>query len=128
MVSVPQAAGIPVTHRGSAASVHVVNGQAETSSSTIAALADDTVTTVVLMGVAALPRLVVPALAADVPGDRPVGIIERGHTPEQAHHAHHALASRGRRRRGRSPHPVVIVGEVARPACFDREMAGGADR
>ena len=57
VVSVPQAAGIPVTHRGSAASVHVVNGQAETTASTLAALADDTVTTVVLMGVAALPRL-----------------------------------------------------------------------
>jgi len=131
VVSVPQAAGIPVTHRGSAASVHVVNGQAETSSSTIAALADDTVTTVVLMGVAGLPRLVAAALAADVPADRPVAIVERGHTPEQRTtrttlvRAVEDAAAAG----VRNP-AVVVIGEVARAGLLlpDREMAGGADR
>ena len=58
VVSVPQAAGIPMTHRGVAASVHIVNGQAEPTPRTVGAIADPTVTTVVLMGVAHLPRLV----------------------------------------------------------------------
>lgn len=82
-VAVPQAAGIPLTHRGTAAGVHIVNGQAEISPSTLAALVDPTVTTVVLMGVGALPRLVAVALRAGAPADRPVAIVERGHTPEQ---------------------------------------------
>ena len=115
VVSVPQAAGIPVTHRGSAASVHVVNGQAETSPSTLAALADDTVTTVVLMGVAALPRLVAAA-AARRRARRPPGRDRRAraHARSSARHARTlaravdgcrrrrcAQPRRHRRRRGR---------------------------
>jgi uroporphyrin-III C-methyltransferase/precorrin-2 dehydrogenase/sirohydrochlorin ferrochelatase len=83
VVSVPQAAGIPVTHRGTAAGFHVVNGQADVTASTLAALRDDAVTTVVLMGVAARPRLVSAALDSGARADRPVAIIENGHTPRQ---------------------------------------------
>ncbi|RLK47341.1 uroporphyrinogen-III C-methyltransferase [Microbacterium telephonicum] len=82
-VSVPQAAGIPVTHRGVAAAVHIVNGQAEITSTTRAALADPAVTTVVLMGVAALPRLVEAALTAGAGAETPVAIVESGHTGAQ---------------------------------------------
>ena len=127
VVSVPQAAGIPVTHRGSAASVHVINGQAETSPSTIAALADDTVTTVVLMGVAALPRLVTAATAAGVPGDRPVAIIERGHTPEQrTTRTTLAEAVADAAAAGVRNPAVIVIGAVARAGLLlpDREMAG----
>ena len=83
VVSVPQAAGIPVTHRGVAASVHIVNGQAEPTAAAVAAMADSTVTTVVLMGVAHLARLVGAAGGGGAPDDRPVAIIENGHTPHQ---------------------------------------------
>jgi len=83
VVSVPQAAGIPVTHRGTAVGFHVVNGQAEVTSSTLDALRDDSVTTVVLMGVAALRKLVSAAVEAGVPASRPVAIVENGHTPQQ---------------------------------------------
>jgi uroporphyrin-III C-methyltransferase/precorrin-2 dehydrogenase/sirohydrochlorin ferrochelatase len=130
-VSVPQAAGIPVTHRGSAASVHVVNGQAETSPSTIAALADDTVTTVVLMGVAALARMVSAALGAGVSGDRPVAIVERGHTPEQrTTRTTLARALADAAAAGVRNPAVIVVGEVARAGLLlpEHEMAGGADR
>lgn len=115
VVSVPQAAGIPVTHRGTAAGVHVVNGQAQVTPATLAALNDATVTTVVLMGVAALGRLVDAALRAGAPADRPVAIVERGHTPEQRT----TRTTLGRavvdaRDAGvRSP-AVVVIGEVAR--------------
>ncbi|QAY61146.1 uroporphyrinogen-III C-methyltransferase [Microbacterium protaetiae] len=82
-LAVPQAAGIPVTHRGVAAAVHIVNGQADLSETTLAALADARTTTVILMGVAALPRLIDAAVRAGVPMDRPVAIVERGHTAHQ---------------------------------------------
>ncbi len=82
-VSVPQAAGIPVTHRGTAMGFHVVNGQAEITPTTLAVLADDAVTTVVLMGVRALPALAAAALDYGVPADRPVAIVENGHTRSQ---------------------------------------------
>ncbi|MDY0909495.1 uroporphyrinogen-III C-methyltransferase [Microbacterium sp. CFBP9034] len=131
VVSVPQAAGIPVTHRGTAASVHVVNGQAQTTPATLAALADETVTTVVLMGVAALPRLVDAARAAGVPADRPIAIIEQGHTPQQRttrttlSHAVADAAAAG----VRNP-AVIVIGDVARAGLLlpEREMAGGSTR
>ncbi len=82
-ISVPQSAGIPVTHRGTASAVHVVNGQGGIAPATLAAMLDDAVTTVVLMGVAALPRLVDAALAHGVPTESPVAIVENGHSPHQ---------------------------------------------
>lgn len=82
-VSVPAGAGIPVTHRGVSGTVHVVNGQADISATTRAALGDRAVTTVVLMGVAALPRLAAAALDAGADPARPVAIVENGHTRNQ---------------------------------------------
>lgn len=115
VVSVPQAAGIPVTHRGVAASVHVVNGQADTTEATLAALADSTVTTVVLMGVAALPRLRALALDAGVDPARPVAIIERGHTPQQRT-TRTTLndAVEDAARAGVANPAVIVIGDVAR--------------
>lgn len=130
-VSVPQSAGIPVTHRGTAASLHIVNGQAETAPATLAALADETVTTVVLMGVAGLPRLVAAALDAGVPGTRPVAIVERGHTPEQRTTRttlDRAVADASAARVGNPA--VIVIGEVARAGLLlpERERAGDATR
>ncbi|WP_409047001.1 uroporphyrinogen-III C-methyltransferase [Microbacterium sp. HA-8] len=131
VVSVPQAAGIPITHRGTAASVHIVNGQAEVSASTLAALADETVTTVVLMGVAALPRLVHAAQTAGVPADRPVAIVENGHTPHQRT-TRTTLASAIADAKAAGVHnpAVIVVGEVARADLLmpDRAWAEGATR
>lgn len=115
IVSVPEAAGIPVTHRGTASALHVLNGQGELGASALAALADDTVTTVVLMGVASIARLTAAALAAGAPADRPVAIIESGHTPQQRttcttlQHAVADAVAAG----VRNP-AVIVIGEVAR--------------
>lgn len=115
VVSVPQAAGIPVTHRGTAVGFHVVNGQAEVTSSTLDALRDDSVTTVVLMGVAALRKLVSAAVEAGVPASRPVAIVENGHTPQQRT----TRTTLGRAHldaeaaQVRNP-AVIVIGEVAR--------------
>ncbi|MEN2740725.1 uroporphyrinogen-III C-methyltransferase [Microbacterium sp. X-17] len=115
VVSVPQAAGIPVTHRGVAASLHVVNGQADVSAATVAALADPAVTTVVLMGVAALPRLVTTALDAGAPADRPVAIVENGHTPRQrTTRTTLGRAVADARRAGVENPAVIVIGDVAR--------------
>jgi uroporphyrin-III C-methyltransferase/precorrin-2 dehydrogenase/sirohydrochlorin ferrochelatase len=83
IVSVPQAAGIPVTHRGTAAALHVVNGQDTPTAATLTALRDAQTTTVVLMGVSALATFTASALAAGADADLPVAIIESGHTDTQ---------------------------------------------
>ncbi|TQJ30932.1 uroporphyrinogen-III C-methyltransferase [Microbacterium sp. SLBN-146] len=127
VVSVPQAAGIPVTHRGVSAGVHVVNGQAEITASTLAALADDSVTTVVLMGVAALPRLVEAARTAGVCADRPMAIIERGHTPTQrtTRSTLARVVEDAARADVRNP-AVIVIGDVTRADLLMSvpEMAG----
>jgi uroporphyrin-III C-methyltransferase/precorrin-2 dehydrogenase/sirohydrochlorin ferrochelatase len=114
-VAVPQAAGIPVTHRGVAGAMHVVNGQGELGAGTLAALADDAVTTVVLMGVAALERIVSRALEAGAPATRPVAIVERGHTARQRT-TRTTLADAVADARAadvRNP-AVIVIGDVAR--------------
>ncbi len=83
VIAVPQAAGIPVTHRGVAAAVHIVNGQDAPAAATLAALRDTATTVVVVMGVKALPGFVGAALAGGAAPARPVAFIESGHTPQQ---------------------------------------------
>lgn len=131
-LAVPQAAGVPVTHRGIATAVHVVSGHdvggpRGPSAATLAALADESVTTVVLMGVAALPGLVAAALAHGVPGERPVAIVENGHTPRQRT-THATLAGAvcaAEAADVRSP-AVIVIGEVARPGLLQAAVEAGA--
>lgn len=114
-VSVPQAAGIPVTHRGVSGAMHMVNGQGDLTPATLAALADDAVTTVVLMGVAGLARIVDAALAAGAPESRPVAIVESGHTSQQrTTHTTLATAVADARSVGIRNPAVIVIGEVAR--------------
>lgn len=115
VISVPQAAGIPVTHRTVASGVHVVNGHGELGPGALASLADASVTTVVLMGVAALPRLVAEAAAHGAPGDQPVAIVENGHT-ERQRTIRSTLANMAvdARAAGVENPAVIVIGEVAR--------------
>lgn len=113
-IAVPQSAGIPVTHRGTAAAFHVVNGQGGLGPGTLEAMADVTVTTVVLMGVAALGRLVESALAHGVPEDRPVAFVESGHTPQQrTTRTTLGRAVEDARAVGLRNPAVIVIGEVA---------------
>jgi len=130
-VSVPQAAGIPVTHRGVSSGMHLVNGQAEITSSTLAALADDAVTTVVLMGVAGLPRLADAARRAGTPADRPVAIVENGHTSSQrTTHTTVGQMVRDAAATGIRNPAVIVIGDVARAGLLlpEREQAGDRHR
>lgn len=114
-IAVPQAAGIPITHRGLAGAVHIVNGPSEVTDATLAALRDEGVTTVILMGVGALPRIVSDALHAGVPAGRPVAIVERGHHRDQrtTRSTLGGVVLDAGRTGVRNP-AVIVIGEVAR--------------
>lgn len=78
-ISVPAAAGIPVTHRGLAKGFSVVTGHEELS--VVPARADHTI--VLLMGVGQLRESAAALAAAGLPQDTPVGIVENGYLPNQ---------------------------------------------
>lgn len=92
-IAVPGAAGIPVTHRGSATGVHIVTGHVAAGPGLagpsalgpveLTSLVDGSATVVVLMGVAALPAIAAQAIAAGVHPGTPVAIIEDGTLPTQ---------------------------------------------
>ncbi|MBP2435776.1 uroporphyrinogen-III C-methyltransferase [Microbacterium amylolyticum] len=114
-ISVPQAAGIPVTHRGTASSLHLINGQSGVTPATLASMKDDSVTTVLLMGVKSFPAIAERALAAGVPADRPVAFVESGHTEHQrTTRTTLAAAAEAARRAGVRNPAVIVVGEVAK--------------
>ncbi|MET0781543.1 MAG: uroporphyrinogen-III C-methyltransferase [Microbacterium sp.] len=114
IVSVPQAAGIPVTHRGTAAALHVVNGQDAPTSATLAALRDPQTTTVVLMGVSALARFAAAALEAGADPDLPAAIVESGHTADQrTTHATFATVAAVAATAGVRNPAVMVFGHVA---------------
>ncbi|MBP1135200.1 uroporphyrin-III C-methyltransferase/precorrin-2 dehydrogenase/sirohydrochlorin ferrochelatase [Arthrobacter sp. PvP023] len=78
-ISVPAAAGIPVTHRGLAKGFSVVTGHEELSE--VPARSDHTI--VLLMGVGQLRESTAALAAAGLPQDTPVGIVENGYLPNQ---------------------------------------------
>ena len=78
-VSVPAAAGIPVTHRGLAKGFSVVTGHEELAE--IPARPDHTV--ILLMGVGQLRRSAASLAEAGMPADTPAGIVENGYLANQ---------------------------------------------
>src|SRR5690606_17269650 len=83
--------------------------------STLAAMADPTVTTVVLMGVAALPRIVSDALQHGVAADRPIAFVESGHTPQQrTTRSTLGRAVADAQQIGLRNPAVIVIGDVAR--------------
>lgn len=78
-ISVPAAAGIPVTHRGLAKGFSVVTGHEELSE--VPARADHTI--VLLMGVGQLRESAAALGKAGLPDGTPVGIVENGYLPDQ---------------------------------------------
>lgn len=74
-VAGPRVAGVPVTHRGTADSVHIVNGHRSPSPATPAGMQDDSVTVVVLMGVSMLTEFATTAPGFGAAGGRPAAVI-----------------------------------------------------
>jgi len=116
-VAVPAAAGIPVTHRRLASSFAVVTGHeacdGEAPRVDWAALATAVDTLVILMGVAALPRIVAALVRHGRPAETPVALIRAGTTPAQTT-VTGTLADIVDRARAAelTPPVVVVVGDV----------------
>jgi uroporphyrin-III C-methyltransferase/precorrin-2 dehydrogenase/sirohydrochlorin ferrochelatase len=112
--SAAAAAGIPVTHRGTADSVQVVNGHGPVPASAIDGLRAGGLTLVVLMGVSTLDDLASRALAGGVDPAMPAAIVERATTPEQrvTRTCVRELARAAAEAGVRSP-AVIVVGHVA---------------
>lgn len=110
-ISVPAAAGIPVTHRGVARGFTVVTGHEDIPS--LPTGGDHTL--VLLMGVAALSRTAQLLQAHGRDPRCPVAIIERGWMPDQrvTIAALDEIATTADRRGVQSP-AVIVVGEVVR--------------
>lgn len=81
--------GIPLTHRGLAASVRFLTGHAreggqeQLDEATLSACTDPHTTLVVYMGLSTLGQLAGQLLAQGLPPDTPAVAVERGTTPEQ---------------------------------------------
>jgi uroporphyrin-III C-methyltransferase/precorrin-2 dehydrogenase/sirohydrochlorin ferrochelatase len=116
-VAVPQAAGIPVTHRGVASAVHVVNGHDDLDDAALAAVRDPAVTTVVLMGVARLGRIIESALRHGAAPDTPVGVVENGLSDRQRVIRGTLTTVVAAAAEARVTNPaVIVIGRVADPA------------
>ncbi|MFD6139363.1 uroporphyrinogen-III C-methyltransferase [Promicromonospora sp. NPDC060271] len=110
-VSVPAAAGIPVTHRGVARGFSVLTGH--DGAAGVPGGADHTL--VLLMGVTRLAETADALVTADRPADTPVALVEDGFGPRQrvtvgtlADIAERAAAV------GVRPPAVIVVGDVVR--------------
>lgn len=123
-ISVPAAAGIPVTHRGLAKGFSVVTGHEELSE--VPARPDHTI--VLLMGVAALRDSASALGKAGLPADTPVGIVENGYLPNQrvtigtlGSIADQAEAT------GVANPAVIVIGDVVRVSPFAPSHFKAAD-
>ncbi|ADU46646.1 uroporphyrinogen-III C-methyltransferase [Intrasporangium calvum] len=110
-VSVPAAAGIPVTHRGVARGFTVVTGHEAIPG--LPTGGDHTL--VLLMGVSLLEQTVTALVAQGRSLDSPVAIVERGFSPTQRTTVGtlSSIAELAREREVGSP-AVIVVGDVVR--------------
>ena len=125
--SVPALAGIPVTQRGVATSVHVSSGHVGADAATLAALGAGA-TVVLLMAVSALRDICADAVAAGVDAGLPVAMVEHGSTSrERVTRATVETAAAVAEREGVRPPAIVVLGRVAAegflddPACATTE-------
>lgn len=115
-VAVPAYAGIPVTHRSCASSVHFITGHTRTAtgaSADYAALTALGGTLVFLMGVSALPEIRAGLLEAGMRPDMPAAVLERGTTARQRRVVSTLeCLERDAAAAGIAPPAIIVVGEV----------------
>lgn len=112
-ISVPAAAGIPVTHRGAATGFTVITGHQQLD----AAPSGTDHTLVLLMGVTRLAETAERLMMAGRPESTPAAVIERGWTPEQrtTFGTLSDIAARCEARSVAAP-AVIVIGDVVRLA------------
>lgn len=112
-VSVPAAAGIPVTHRHLATGFTVVTGHQDLGE--VPVRADHTL--VVLMGVSTLPSTVSTLTSRGLPSSTPIAIIERGYSQTQRTTIGTLEEIVVRARKAAVANPaVIVIGDVVRLA------------
>ena len=119
-ISVPAAAGIPVTHREVSHMFTVVSGHAPLTEKEHTHLAGLGGTIVVLMGIGTLPQLAAGLRRAGMKADMPMAVVERGYRPGQRT----TIAELGTietAATGCSNPAVLVIGEVVRVAEANRE-------
>jgi uroporphyrin-III C-methyltransferase len=125
-ISVPAAAGIPLTHRGISKLFTVVSGHEPLSDGEYAGLAALGGTIVVLMGVGTLPSMTYGLQRAGMPAETPVAIVERGYSARQrSTFADLGSVVEVAARAGVSSPAVLVIGAVVRlAAAGDAEAIG----
>ena len=118
-VAVPAYAGIPVTHRDYASSVHIITAHVREGGKlniNFKALAQLEGTFVFLMGLIALPRLCRELVAGGMSPDTPAAVIERGTTARQRR-VNGTLATLAGKVKEQQvvPPAIIVVGQVAEP-------------
>jgi uroporphyrin-III C-methyltransferase/precorrin-2 dehydrogenase/sirohydrochlorin ferrochelatase len=109
-ISVPAAAGIPVTHRGRSRQVTIASGHEGLDWPSLARL-DGTL--VLLMGVSGLAEATAALVEHGKPADTPVAIVESGFLPEQRTTVGTlATIADLAAERGVKPPAVVVIGTV----------------
>ncbi|MFI6939940.1 uroporphyrinogen-III C-methyltransferase [Streptomyces sp. NPDC050418] len=116
-ISVPGAAGIPVTHRGVAHEFTVVSGHVapddERSLVNWQALAQGTGTLVVLMGVDKIGRIAETLIAGGRAAETPVALVQEGTTAAQRRvDATLATVAEAVEREEVRPPAVIVIGDV----------------
>ena len=116
-LAAPASAGIPVTHRDWASSLHIVTGHARAGKEldiNFRALKEAGGPCVFLMGMAALEGICAGLLSAGMPEETPAAVVERGTLPTQRK----LVSTLSRlpekvRQEGLSNPAVIVVGSVA---------------
>ncbi|TFB86435.1 uroporphyrinogen-III C-methyltransferase [Cryobacterium algoricola] len=114
-ISVPAAAGIPVTHRDLSRVFTVLSGHAPLSENELAHLAGLGGTIVVLMGIGTLPHLTAGLARHGMRTDMPVAIVEQGFSAQQRTTKARldTITPLAAKLGARSP-AVLVIGEVVR--------------
>lgn len=115
-IAIPALAGIPVTHRGTSRSLHIVTGHTAHTPDGLPAQLDHLArldgTLVFLMGLSQLPRLAEGLMEAGKDPATPVAVISGGNAPHPAT-VRGPLSSIAQLAREVQPPAVIVVGPVA---------------
>lgn len=115
-IAIPAGAGIPVTHRGSSRSFHVITGHTADTEDSLPAdlpyLAKCGGTLVFLMGLSRLSTIAARLVEYGRSPDTPAAVISGGNSPNPAA-VRGTLANIGQKAAGVRPPAVIVVGDVA---------------
>lgn len=128
VIAAPAAAGVPLTHRGTIAAVHVVHGHGPLAASAVLAVVRREATLVILMGVSKLAEHVRTLLDAHAEPTLPTALIEDATLPTQrvTRAPLDRLIETAERAGVRAP-AVIVIGDVTAPELLSAVAVRGAE-